>query len=293
VLSKRRQDLVEQVFTLLDKNKSGTLEYEDIKGVYNARSHPDVIANRRTEQDILDEFLLNFEVHRNLKQKQKRGAVVVTKKDFSNYYANISASIDLDDYFELMLRNAWHLSGGEGWSANTSNRRVLVTHADGRQTVEEVKNDLGMKGDSDLLQRLNAQGINDIAKLDTKGGGAGDSKTTSNNIKEPQNSLASYLQTNIPRNPQTDNSSVKNNQTSSNVDIRVGNSRSLLQHAMQRKTNATPIVVTPSAVPTIPPSKAAPESLLDRLNSTNPRQLNIQINYNQGNVHFVCISMIY
>ena len=32
-----------------------------------------------------------------------------------NYYNNVSASIDNDDYFELMIRNAWHISGGEGW----------------------------------------------------------------------------------------------------------------------------------------------------------------------------------
>ena len=63
----------------------------------------------------------------------------VTPEEFCNYYANVSASIDNDDYFELMIRNAWHISGGEGWCTNTSNRRVLVTHTDGRQTVEEVK----------------------------------------------------------------------------------------------------------------------------------------------------------
>lgn len=59
--------------------------------------------------------------------------------EFCSYYSNISASIDDDDYFELMMRNAWHISGGEGWCANTSNRRVLVTHAGGKQTVEEIK----------------------------------------------------------------------------------------------------------------------------------------------------------
>ena len=64
----------------------------------------------------------------------------VTFDEFVNYYHNISSSIDDDDYFELMMRNAWHISGGEGWCANSSNRRVLVTHADGHQSVQEVTN---------------------------------------------------------------------------------------------------------------------------------------------------------
>jgi hypothetical protein len=63
----------------------------------------------------------------------------VTPVEFCQYYGNVSSSIDSDDYFELMIRNAWHISGGEGWCANSSCRRVLVTHKDGRQTVEEIK----------------------------------------------------------------------------------------------------------------------------------------------------------
>jgi hypothetical protein len=158
----------------------------DIKGVYNASSHPDVITGKRTEEEVrscacfpllvcergiwqfhlhktapapsilssitvvvsyfrasaqtLTEFMLAFQVGRD------RDAII-TKEEFENYYANLSASIDRDDYFELMIRNAWHISGGEGWAANTTNRRVLVTHADGRQTVEEIKNDLGLRAD--------------------------------------------------------------------------------------------------------------------------------------------------
>lgn len=47
--------------------------------------------------------------------------------------------IDSDNYFELMIRNAWHISGGTGQCANTTCRRVLVIHFDGHQTVEEIK----------------------------------------------------------------------------------------------------------------------------------------------------------
>lgn len=62
----------------------------------------------------------------------------------------MSASIDEDDYFELMIRNAWHISGGEGWCANSSCRRVLATHEDGRQTVEEIK----VRGSSLYVYRI-------------------------------------------------------------------------------------------------------------------------------------------
>ena len=67
-----------------------------------------------------------------------------------------------------MIRNAWHISGGEGWCANSSNQRVLVTHADGSQTVEEIKNDLGVTSDQ-YSSKLREQGIY-AAKIDTKGG---------------------------------------------------------------------------------------------------------------------------
>ena len=110
----------------------GFVDVEHIGKKYDCSKHPDIISGRRTAQEILLEFLDVFEVG-----DSKDGRLAFD--EFCKYYGNISASIDLDDYFELMIRNAWHISGGEGWCANSSNRRVLVTHKDGRQTVEEIK----------------------------------------------------------------------------------------------------------------------------------------------------------
>ena len=59
---------------------------------------------------------------------------------------------------------AWHVSGGEGWCANTTNKRVMVTHQDGRQTVEEIKDDLGVTSDQ-YGARLRSQGVNDAQKV--------------------------------------------------------------------------------------------------------------------------------
>ena len=45
---------------------------------------------------------------------------IITKEEFSEYYANVGAGIENDSYFELMIRNAWHISGGEGWQQTTA-----------------------------------------------------------------------------------------------------------------------------------------------------------------------------
>ena len=164
-LNKRRRKLVNMAFDVLDKDGSGIVDINDISAAYNVDLHPDYIAGKRTKEDILLEFLDNFDVGGD-----KDG--LVTREEFQNYYTTISCSIQRDDYFELMIRNAWHISGGEGAAANSSNRRVLVTRADGSQYVQEVKNDLGIgaKDKAGMAERLKAQGV-DAANIDLHGAG--------------------------------------------------------------------------------------------------------------------------
>ena len=45
----------------------GVLRINDIKGVYTAKLHPDVKAGKKTEDEVLGEFLETFEMHHNLK----------------------------------------------------------------------------------------------------------------------------------------------------------------------------------------------------------------------------------
>ena len=185
-MNERRRQLVHQVFRILDRDRSGEIELADIQGVYNASAHPDVIAERKTENEILQQFLETFEGGASYLKRTSTGTTssnsssnvkntrydgIVTLTEFEEYYQNISASVDNDDYFELMIRNAWHIAGGEGWCANTTNRRVLVTHNDGRQSVETITQDLGMKADDfgGLAKQLYAQGINDIQSMNVKG----------------------------------------------------------------------------------------------------------------------------
>jgi Ca2+-binding EF-hand superfamily protein len=61
-----RKMLVQKAFTIMDKDKSGVIDINDIKGVYNAKFHPDVKSGKRTEEEILGEFLETFETHHSV-----------------------------------------------------------------------------------------------------------------------------------------------------------------------------------------------------------------------------------
>jgi len=111
-------------YAKLDKNKDGTVKVEDLLTVYDGSQHPDFVSGLKTERQIIEEFMQIWETHK------KDG--IVTIEEFEDYYKDLGASIDFDDYFELMIRNAWHILGVEGWCSNTTNQRYLKTNDDGR-----------------------------------------------------------------------------------------------------------------------------------------------------------------
>jgi len=150
-----RVELVKLAFAQLDQRGKGQVTLEDMARIYDVSGNPLVKAGKLSKVDALRAFMSQWHL------AHKKHTDDITLDDFVEYYDWISASIDRDDYFELMIRNAWHIEGGEGWAANTSNLRVLVTHEDGHQSIETIKNDLGLRRDDieGIKARLRSQGI--------------------------------------------------------------------------------------------------------------------------------------
>lgn len=65
-LSQVRKELVIRAFKKLDRDGSGMIDVQDLQGVYNAKQHPDVRSGKKTEQEVLAEFLDTFEIHQGL-----------------------------------------------------------------------------------------------------------------------------------------------------------------------------------------------------------------------------------
>eukprot|EP00727_Mastigamoeba_balamuthi_P000066 m51a1_g10056 putative phosphate abc transporter substrate-binding protein (1290) ;mRNA; f:64611-69951 len=90
-----RKELVMEAFKKLDSNKNGVIEADDLTKMYS------VLSGEWTEEKAINEFLTSFDTI------EKDGKV--TFEEFLEYYAVVSASIDLDETFELLMRNAWRI----------------------------------------------------------------------------------------------------------------------------------------------------------------------------------------
>lgn len=101
-MSAARLERITQAFHKMDKSGDGVITVQDLKGVYNARQHPKYQNGELTEDQVFLLFLKNFDSPNDPDGK-------VTIEEFVNYYAGVSASIDTDAYFDLMMRNAWKI----------------------------------------------------------------------------------------------------------------------------------------------------------------------------------------
>ena len=101
-LNTKRQALVDKAFLKFDKDGNGFITTADLKGVYNASLHPKVQKGEMTEEQVFLEFMTNFG------DRNKDGKI--TREEWNEYYAAVSASIDNDDYFVLLMQTAWKLN---------------------------------------------------------------------------------------------------------------------------------------------------------------------------------------
>jgi calcyphosin len=139
-----RRSVVEQAFYKLDMNGNGFVEVDDIKDRYNARRHPDVVQGKKSEEQVLMDFIETFEILHGIRTRDPRD-YRISLDEFLEYYDNVSASIDSDEYFALMINNSWNIKGDaytyqkfeKGW---TNRDEETSSQASQRSTNVDLKN---------------------------------------------------------------------------------------------------------------------------------------------------------
>lgn len=100
-MSNSRVELIGKAFAKMDATGDGVITIEDLKKHYDVSQHPKYKTGEWAKDKVLQEFLNNFQGDSTDSE--------VTKEEFLNYYAGVSASIDQDVYFDYMMRQAWKL----------------------------------------------------------------------------------------------------------------------------------------------------------------------------------------
>lgn len=96
-----RLSLVHAAYDKLDVTGDGAVKREDIAAVYDFTQSEAVVSGEQTIEEAQDEFMKQWET--------RKVDGHVTRDEFVDYYRGVSASIDSDDYFELMMKRAWKL----------------------------------------------------------------------------------------------------------------------------------------------------------------------------------------
>jgi hypothetical protein len=100
-LTPRRQKILQKTIVSLDKAGSGLLNVSDLSNIFDVSQNPAFIERRKTRDQLLKEFLSNFE---NIKSG------TISCDDFYNYYRDISMNYPGDEYFVRMIESTWQVS---------------------------------------------------------------------------------------------------------------------------------------------------------------------------------------
>ena len=94
--NEERQAAIDYVYSRFDRDNKGEAKASDMKTVFNCKQHPKYKMGKLSVDQMFYLYLKNF----NNQVKD-----IVTKKEWDDYYAGLSAAIDDDEHFVKLIKN--------------------------------------------------------------------------------------------------------------------------------------------------------------------------------------------
>lgn len=119
-LTERRQKMVDLAFALLDKDGSGQITVSDVKHLYDVQYHKDFIEGTKSKEEIIEDFLDSFDGAKG------NDDGVISKKEWDDYYTDLSMSLPSDEYFVQMMESTWGIVEDEDSQVTKDHIRELT-----------------------------------------------------------------------------------------------------------------------------------------------------------------------
>ncbi|XP_076441465.1 calcyphosin-like protein [Babylonia areolata] len=109
-MNEARRTLAKRAFAQMDRTGDGLITIHDLIDNYDVSKHPKYVNGDMSKRDVYMEFLRSFDVDDHYRGKDEEDeSPVITLEEWMDFYCGVSASVDDDAFFNLMIRNSWRL----------------------------------------------------------------------------------------------------------------------------------------------------------------------------------------
>mmetsp|Transcript_74855 Transcript_74855/g.103850 ORF Transcript_74855/g.103850 Transcript_74855/m.103850 type:complete len:209 (+) Transcript_74855:91-717(+) len=119
-LSARKKAMVEKAFAMMDRDGSGKINAKDVAHLYDPSQNKEFQEGRISAEEVIMQFLNNFDGAKG------NNDGVISKKEWMDYYTDLSMSTPSDEYFVVMMEQTWGLAEDEQSSVFKDQTRHLT-----------------------------------------------------------------------------------------------------------------------------------------------------------------------
>lgn len=139
-LPQNRQQLVLQAFDHLDANKNGALELSELKDVFNAQRHPEVVKGVKSADEVRFEFQ-NLFTSLHSANNNFNVEAAVSMNEFMEWHTILNTQIERDADFKELLIKVWNLDASQSGSFAGGVQNIEIARQADRNAREMYRHD--------------------------------------------------------------------------------------------------------------------------------------------------------